>query len=289
MPLKTVKNPEYELHAATTFDNIDHLPEDFIEDLRRMETESPRKYNRYVMNSDEDYDLEGAFYAALMSDALKDGRVDIDTLYEPKARVYTFWDLGLRASDTTVIWLVQFIKNEAWCIDYYENYGEGIEHYAIWLEKQNYIYGADYMPPDAKQRLQGRIVETRFDILQDLRRNPVKLIEPHSVEDRIQAARDTIPRCRFSTKCERGVDGLNHYKKKKNEILSTESRLVFAPEPLHDWASNPADGFGYMAVVRAYADFKGERVGYAKQYVTGKAKSTYTNTNTLTRGLGRTK
>ena len=202
-----------------------------------------------------------------MSDALKDGRVDIDTLYEPTAMVYTFWDLGVRVSDTTVIWCVQFIKNEVWLIDYYENYGEGIEHYATWLEQQKYIYGKDYLPHDGRNRLQGRTVETRLEILRDLRRNPVNIVEDHSIADRIQLTRDVIPVCRFSSKCERGVDGLNHYKKKKNEILSTESRPVFAPEPLHDWASNPADGFGYMSIVRRYANIKGERIGDTKQTV----------------------
>jgi len=253
-------NPEYELFTANSFDNSKHLPADFIDDLRKMETESPRKFNRFVMNSDEDYDLEGAYYAALMSDALKDGRVDVDTLYEPTARVYTIWDLGLRVSDTTAIWLAQDVKEEVWLIDYYENYGEGMQHYAVWLEQQKYIYGRDFLPPDGNQRLQGRIVETRFNILQGLRRNPVELVPPHLIASRIQLARDIIPRCRFSSKCERGVDCLNHYKKKKNEILSTEAKPVFAPEPLHDWASNGADAFGYMAVVKKYSKVTGGNI-----------------------------
>ena len=285
MQPKVEKNPEYELHTAVTYDNWDNLPPDFIADIKTMEIESPRKYNRFVMNSDEDYDLEGAFYAALMSDALKEGRVDIGTLYEPSARVYTFWDLGLRASDTTSIWLAQFIKNEIWLIDYYENYGEGMEHYVLWLERQPYVYGKDFLPHDGRNRLQGRIVESRLSILCDLRRNPVEIVPDHSITDRIQVTRQLIPRCRFSDKCERGVDGLNHYKKKKNEILSTEARPVFSAEPLHDWASNPADAFGYMAIGYKYASVKGECVGTAKQFIpnTGK-RSAYSN-KTLTRGL----
>ncbi len=41
---------EAELYEATTFDNADNLPADFIADLRRMEDESPEHYQRYVMN-----------------------------------------------------------------------------------------------------------------------------------------------------------------------------------------------------------------------------------------------
>ena len=245
-------NPDYELFTATTFDNRHHLPADFISDLEKMETESPKKYNRYVMNSDEDYDLEGAFYASLMSEALKDGRVGLNTLYEPTARVFTFWDLGVRASDSTAVWLAQFVRSEIWLIDYYENYGEGMEHYAAWLEQRKYVYGGDYLPHDGKNRLQGRRIETRIEILKDLRRNPVYTIEQHRKADRIQLCRNIIPRCLFSEKCERGVDCLNHYKRKKNELLSTEAKPVFADEPLHDWASNGADAFGYMAYAYRY-------------------------------------
>ena len=47
---------EYELTEATTFDNTDNLPKDFIEDLKRLEQESPHHYARYVMNSWEDFE-----------------------------------------------------------------------------------------------------------------------------------------------------------------------------------------------------------------------------------------
>ena len=256
MPHK-VKNPDYDLHVATSFDNYNHLPADFIADLGKMEAEAPRKYNRYVMNSDEDYDLEGAFYAALMSDALKEGRTDLITLHEPTVRVHTVWDLGIRASDTTAIWLFQIIRNEIWWIDYYENYGEGMDHYITWLEKQNYLYAADWLPHDGKQRMQGRRLETRKQILEESRRNPVQVIEQHGIMDRIELARKYIPRSRFSRKCERGVECLNHYKKKKNDLLSTEAKPVFAPEPLHDWASNGADAFGYGSYVYHYKEIGG--------------------------------
>lgn len=49
---------EYTLAEATTFDNSDNLPKSFIEDLKRMEQESPHHYNRYVMNSWDDLEEE---------------------------------------------------------------------------------------------------------------------------------------------------------------------------------------------------------------------------------------
>jgi len=48
-----VNNPpteDYDCITATTFDNEDNLPADFIADLRRMEVEAPSHYKQYVLN-----------------------------------------------------------------------------------------------------------------------------------------------------------------------------------------------------------------------------------------------
>jgi hypothetical protein len=282
------KLPEYELTESDTFENRENLPADFIKDLERLRTENPRKFNRYVMNSWEDYDLEGAFYAALMSDALKQNRVGLQTLYTPDQPVYTFWDLGVRASDTTAIWCVQFIGSEIHLVDYYENYGEGMEHYVLWLNKKPYVYGADYLPHDAKNRQQSMTIETRLEILRSLRKNPVLITEDHSIEDRIQVVRDIIHKCRFNQNCRVGVECLNHYRKKKNEILSTEARPVFSAEPLHDWASNGADAFGYMAIAYKYMSITGQRIGKTSLTLPGIGTSSAYDNNILGRGFRKT-
>ena len=45
---------EYHLIEATTFDNADNLPQDFIKDLEAMQEEAPNHYQRYVLNSWEE-------------------------------------------------------------------------------------------------------------------------------------------------------------------------------------------------------------------------------------------
>jgi hypothetical protein len=285
---KNKKLSEYELVEADTFSNKENLPADFIADLERMRTENVRKYNRYVMNSWEDYDLEGAFYASLMSDALKDGRVSLDdVIYAKEQPVYTFWDLGVRASDTTAIWCVQFINTEIHLVDYYENYGEGMEHYALWLEKKPYIYGADYLPHDAKNRQMSITIETRLEILRSLRKVPVLITEDHSIEDRIQAVREILHKCKFHQNCRVGIECLNHYRKKKNEVLSTEERPVFNAEPLHDWASNGADAFGYMAIAYKYMSISGRRIGKTSLSLPQSNSGSAYDNKVLTRGFKR--
>lgn len=277
--------PNYMLVEANIFDNQDHLPADTLADWEQLKLESPKKYNRYVLNSWEDYDLEGAFYASLLSDALKQGRTDIQNLLVKDQPVYTFWDLGIRASDTTAIWCVQFIGDYIHLIDYYENYGEGIDHYVQWLDSKKYNYGKDYLPHDGKNRLQGTVVETREEILRSLRHCPTEIILDHRIMDRVESARLILGKCKFDVNCKRGLNCLNHYKKKKNLILSTDETPVFAPEPLHDWSSNGADAFGYMAIVHRYMSFKGERFGKTNQTVPVKATYSPYDNDILHRGM----
>jgi hypothetical protein len=49
-------DPAFDLTEATTFDNADVLPEDYIADLKKMELTHPEHYRRYVMNSWDDVD-----------------------------------------------------------------------------------------------------------------------------------------------------------------------------------------------------------------------------------------
>jgi hypothetical protein len=55
---KQEKHDEYELFEATTFDNKDNLPHGFVQDLERMKEESPHTYNRYVLNSWDDFETD---------------------------------------------------------------------------------------------------------------------------------------------------------------------------------------------------------------------------------------
>lgn len=260
---KKEKKVGYELFEAQTFDNKENLPADFIIDLRRMQTESPRKYNRYVLNSWDEYDIEGAYYAAQMSDVLGEKRSGIKNLYDPHVQVYTFWDLGVQ--DLTVIWAVQFIGKEMHLINYYENSGEGLAHYTDKLAEWGYSYAEHWLPQDVKARMQGKVVTTRLDILEDLLKNKgvINIVDPHRVIERIEEVWGILDKCWFDEKAEQGVEALAHYQKRKNETLSTEDKLVFADTPLHDWASHPADAFGYMAMVYRYQLIINEqRVGF---------------------------
>jgi hypothetical protein len=250
-PDKT-RDKEYQLFEATSEQNRKNVPRSTLRSWDNMKLTAPKRHARMVMNSWEDYDIEGAYYAGLISDALKEGRTELTTLYDANVPVYTFWDLGIRASDSTSIWFVQFIGDEIWLIDYLEDYGKGMAHYSKELSRKPYEYAAHYLPPDSVQRLQGEEITVRLDIMRKLRREPVRVVPRHRVEERIACVRGLLNRCKFNANTERGVDCLNNYRKKKYELQSSEDNPVFMSKPADDEWTNGADSFGYMAMVYRY-------------------------------------
>ena len=250
----------YSYSEGKPFENVEFLPEFTLNNWKSLKKSSIKKYNRYVLNSHEDYDIEGSYYAGLMSDALKEGRCELDTLYDKTECVYTFWDLGV--SDDTAIWFVQFLRDGIYLIDYYSNTGQGMEHYSDVLTERGYTYADHYLPHDAKQRLQGQEITTRLDILRRLRkREDVYIVERHGIAERIQAVRSILNKCKFAEKAEVGVECVNRYKREINKAKSTEEKLFFLDKPAHDQFSHGADAFGYMAVVYRYMSIGGQILG----------------------------
>ncbi len=184
--------------------------------------------------------LIGSYYGKLMNDADAQGRIR-NVPWDVALPVDTFWDLGV--GDTTVIWFVQQLGTEIHVIDYYEMSGVGLSHYAKILKEKPYVYGEHVLPHDAKARSMetGR---TREQVLLDLGIRPTRVLKRETVEDGINAVRVLLPRVYFDKiKCERGLSALCNYEKKwdpKNKI--------FSDTPLHNWASNGADGFRTFAM-----------------------------------------
>ena len=97
--------------------------------------------------------VPGSYYAQVLNQAEEEGRI-LDFPIESGSRVYTFWDLGI--SDSTAIWFLQPIGSELRLINYYENCGEGLEHYINYLhdfrDKHRIVYGDHWAPHDIKVR-----------------------------------------------------------------------------------------------------------------------------------------
>jgi hypothetical protein len=186
-----------------------------------------------------DASVRGAVYAKELAQARRDGRVR-NVPYDPLLPVHTAWDLGV--GDATAIWFAQQVGSELRVIDYYEASGEGIQHYAAVLDKKNYKYGRHLAPHDAAVKEFGS-GKTRIESAASLGIK-FEVVPQMRLEDGINAARLTFPRCYFDeTKCKAGIEALQNYRWDFNQRLDE-----FKPTPVHDWASHGADAWRYLCV-----------------------------------------
>lgn len=187
--------------------------------------------------------IVGAYYAHELSQARKDKRIG-RVPYDKSLPVETAWDLGI--DDATSIWFIQIAGREFRFIDFYENSGVGLDHYAKILKEKDYHYGSHYLPHDVEVRELSHGM-SRKDTLKSLGvKATVCPMQP--IADGINATRLVLARsCFDEDKCGRGLDALHEYRREWND-----ERKTFSEKPTHDWTSHAADA------VRSFATgFKG--------------------------------
>ena len=135
--------------------------------------------------------IKGAYYVAELSKARTEGR-NTRVPYDPQLPVDSDWDLGI--GDSTAIWFTQSLRSgEVRVIDYYENTGEGIPHYARVLREKGYVYGEHWAPHDIRVREFGTGKSRR-----DTARNhgiDFNIVPNIGLDDGIDAVRLFLPRC----------------------------------------------------------------------------------------------
>jgi len=186
--------------------------------------------------------VEGSYYGRIIERAREEGRI-CNVPYDSRSPVDTAFDIGYGDSTSIVFW--QQVGGELRVIDFYENQGEGIAHYAKILQSKPYVYGTHYMPHDAgsgsiqtgrtlqdvayEQGLRATVLERETDISVGI----------ESVRSMLSIAYIDQVKCSHLVKC------LENYHKKYND--KTQS---YSETPLHDWTSHAADATRYMANAR---------------------------------------
>ena len=186
----------------------------------------------------------GAYFSKQITRAREDKRIG-DYPWVPQFEVYTAWDLGV--DDSTTIWFFQHINGQYRFIDYYENTGEGMGHYAKELDKRPYKYGDHFLPHDAAYRVQGEQAETREQILNRLGYLSTKIIDrPKDIQavlTGIEAVRNILSQCYFDEKkCSRGIMALESYHAEYDD-----EKKKMGNAPYHDWTSHAADSMRVFA------------------------------------------
>lgn len=212
--------------------------------------------------------VEGAIYANELRAAYDEDRITtVD--HDPNTEVYTNWDIG--RTDDTAIWWYQVIAGEIHIIDSFAmsggspsffatqvlgieatidivdgevvvKFGEPIEELA---HRREYNYGYHWLPHDARAKTfaaAGKSVQQQLAAAFGW--GKVRITPHLSLEDGIQAARTTFPRCYFDKdKCSSGLKALRKYQR---ELQTDEVSLK--RQPKHDWTSHYADAFRYLAI-----------------------------------------
>ncbi len=163
--------------------------------------------------------------------------------HQKDALVSTGWDLGV--NDETAIWFCQRIGREYHLIDYYANKDKGLDYYYDILMKKGYRYDKHILPHDISVREIGNMGLSRFESFERLFGRGNAVICPRiPLADGINAARKFLPQTWFDLEAtEEGVDSLDSYTKVWNNKLGT-----FQDTPLHNYHSNAADAFRYLAI-----------------------------------------
>ena len=111
-------DPDFHLEEATTFDNADNLPADYIADLKKMEKTHPNHYRRYVMNSWEDVDAVDQ----IIQPEWINKAITKDVLIRPPVRKVISIDVARFGDDTTTFYAIEY----------------GLDRYRI-IDKQEHV------------------------------------------------------------------------------------------------------------------------------------------------------
>ncbi|WP_380784004.1 hypothetical protein [Sphingomonas sp. R86520] len=211
--------------------------------VKKAEQQGEKMKQEFPSTPDEAFEasVEGAYFGPQMLKMRAQGRIcRIPVLDIP---VYTTWDLGVGDAMTLCFW--QDVGMERRLIDYYENSGEGFNHYGAELTRRGYNYSEHFMPHDADHRRLGKDAKSARQHAEEVGIKPVRVVPRISSEqDGIDASRAYLPTVWIDEeRCARLVDCLDSYRKEWDDRLS-----VWKDKPLHDQFSHGYKAFETAAV-----------------------------------------
>lgn len=243
-------DPTYERFVAAQLNNAivkkvswrdnPFFPSVLKAEMDTLRLNDPEAYD-HIWEGNFDNRKNGAVYAKQLDKARNEGRLT-NVPYDAGHEVFTAWDLGF--GDSTAIWFLQFVGRELRWIDYYENSGEQLDHYAKLIKSKPYNYARNghYLPHDgAHGNIRGDSVSKQLAAMgvQNIVLNRESDINPG-----IELLRQTIAYSVFDAgKCKDGIKALEAYGYEWDD-----DRKVFKSSPRHDWTSHASDAARYAAI-----------------------------------------
>lgn len=205
------------------------IPQAELDDARKTMSE-----DQYAQEFECDFQagVIGAYYARLLMDARKQGRIGRVSA-DPMLQVHAIFDIGGAGAtaDAMAIWIVQWVGLEIRVLDYIEGQGQVLAYYVNELRKRDLQSAKCWLPHDGVnannitgKRYEDHLREAGFDVevVPNQGRGAAKL--------RIEATRRILPMCWFNeATTEAGRAALGYYHEKKDPMRD----IGLGPE--HDW------------------------------------------------------
>lgn len=213
---------------------------------KRLEDREKRPdHYDHIWEGDFTTAYEGAYYATLLRDAEREGRVG-PVAADPIMELRAYWDIGGagRRSDATAMWVAQFVGKSVRVLDYYEAIGEPLSVHVNWLKANGYDRAICVLPHDGANSekvhavtYEGALNDAGFSTI--IVRNQGR----GAAMARIEAGRRVFPDLWFDAdKTRIGRETLAMYHEKRDEVRG----IGFGPE--HDSSSHCGDAFGLMCL-----------------------------------------
>jgi len=206
--------------------------------------------------------LKGAIYADEVNSVFYEGRIQ-HGLLDLALKVNVVFDLGFTDATVMVFWQ-EDLQGNIRVVKVYAASGKDILHYIGILFELGDRLGDVWLPHDAR----AKNLQTKKSIVEQFLIEGIvpHIVPDHKVKDRLAATRKVFPLVYFEEEeTDDLIEALKGYHREWDE-----TRLIFGDKPLHDWCSDYADAFGYMAVVckrrapQTSADMEVEkRLGYS--------------------------
>lgn len=189
---------------------------------------------------------EGTFYGETIGLMEQNGQIGLFP-HQKGLKVHTGWDLGVGKNMVIGFFQRDTVNNRVRMIDYLE--GEGSEGLADLIPKvlnRPYVYGKHFGPHDLESTDVGT-GKTRRETAKALGLH-FTLVPDYSIEDGINAVSVWLDRLDINAEtCKKWIRAMKSYEREWDE-----KRGMYKDEPLHNWASHPADMARYAALSEKY-------------------------------------
>ena len=194
--------------------------------------------------------LKGAIYADEVNKMFLEGRCVQTDIYDQNLPVHCSFDLGF--TDATVcIWFQCGLDGRVRVVACEATTGTDIFFHIEKILQFGGELGDVFLPHDAR----ARNLQTGVSIVEQFIKNGIKprIVTEHKIRDGIMAVRKLFPAITINEQATGDlVEALKGYRRQWDD-----NKLMFADAPLHDWCSDYADAFRYMAIACSMLGFTG--------------------------------